>query len=110
MNQLTFISDRQKGLIYGVETVFQNTFHGYCVYHLSNNLLAATNDRGARSIFLAIAKAYTTFDFERMKNELKTHNLIAFQKVESFGAKEYWANALFAVEYIICILQIHQKV
>ena len=96
MNQLVFISDRQKGLIYGVETVFQNAFYGYCVYHLSNNLLAATNDRGAKSIFLATAKAYITFDFERRMNELKTHNLNAFQKVEGFGAKEHWANAFFS--------------
>ena len=95
MNQLTFISDRQKGLIYGVETVFPIALHGYCVYHLSNNLLATTNDRGAKSISLVVVKAYTTFDFERRMNELKTHNLIAFQKVESFRAKEHWANAFF---------------
>src|SRR5437667_9340176 len=36
-NVLTLLSDRQKGLIDGVENVFPNSPHGYCLRHLEAN-------------------------------------------------------------------------
>src|SRR5438552_16526521 len=36
-NILTLLSDRQKGLIDGVENVFPNSPHGYCLRHLEAN-------------------------------------------------------------------------
>jgi len=35
---LTILSDRQKGLIEGVEIVFPLAAHGYCLKHLERNL------------------------------------------------------------------------
>ena len=35
---LTILSDRQKGLIEGVETVFPHSPHGYCLRHLWDNM------------------------------------------------------------------------
>ncbi|OVA07406.1 zinc finger protein [Macleaya cordata] len=35
---LTFISDRQHEILVGVQNVFPNAHHGYCFWHLRNNL------------------------------------------------------------------------
>jgi hypothetical protein len=38
LNALTFLSDRQKGLIYAVNELFPLSAHGYCLKHLEKNL------------------------------------------------------------------------
>ena len=35
---LAMLSDRQKGLIEGVQQVFPNSPHGYCLQHLEENM------------------------------------------------------------------------
>jgi len=37
-NTLVFLSDRQKGLIEGVSTLFPSSPHGYCLRHLQENM------------------------------------------------------------------------
>ena len=42
-NALTILSDRQKGLLEGVENVFPLAAHGYCLKHLEHNLKSRHN-------------------------------------------------------------------
>ena len=62
-NVLTLLSDRQKGLIDGVENVFPNSPHGYCLRHLEANFHKQFKHPQFKSLLWQAARATTEATF-----------------------------------------------
>ena len=62
-NVLTLLSDRQKGLIDGVENVFPNSPHGYCLRHLEANFHKQFKHPQLKSLLWQAARATTEATF-----------------------------------------------
>ena len=56
---LTFISDRQKGLLDSIERAFPGSPHNYCVRHLYDNLHKQFKHPALRACLYRVAEAIT---------------------------------------------------
>ncbi|XP_030941692.1 uncharacterized protein LOC115966634 [Quercus lobata] len=63
--QLVFISDRQKGLIPAIETLFPTVEHRYCVKHIYNNFKVDHKGLELKDALWRCAAATTVREFER---------------------------------------------
>ena len=92
---LTFMSDRQKGLIEAVTEVFPNSYQRFCFRHMVKNL--RTRFRGVDHIVWAAARAYRESDFQRHMEELEQMDKKAanYMAVEPAGL---WARAYFSTK------------
>ncbi|XP_012837654.1 PREDICTED: uncharacterized protein LOC105958192 [Erythranthe guttata] len=86
---LTFLSDRNHGILRGVKEIFPDCGHIFCLFHLQNNLLhkcrgCPTNFReGIVAKFNACAYAPTKIEFHQKLNQLKEYGGV---KVDNFIA------------------------
>ena len=77
--KLIFLSDRQKELIDGVNTVFSNSPHGYYMRHLADNMRKARFMRKDLYILLWKAAWVSTIQkFDIAINELKKINAACY--------------------------------
>ncbi|KAG5224038.1 Mutator transposase [Salix suchowensis] len=64
MPRLTILSDRQKGIIDGVEANFPTAFHGFCMRHLSESFRKEFNNTMLVNLLWEAAHALTVIEFE----------------------------------------------
>ncbi|XP_023644446.1 uncharacterized protein LOC111832369 [Capsella rubella] len=67
--ELVFCSDRHQSLIMSISTVYPLSHHGYCIYHLSQNVKLScknVNRDLVATTFMQVAKAYTESEFEKL--------------------------------------------
>lgn len=98
---IVFISDRNHGILEGVQKVFPESMHAYCYNHLKSNLeyrcrgMAKKNRALVLKFFQRSAYAITKEVYE--ENIIKMKNVGGF-RVEAFlrdTPSEMWANAYF---------------
>ncbi|KAM6565206.1 hypothetical protein CsatB_025204 [Cannabis sativa] len=64
MPRLTILSDRQKGIVEGVEANFPAAFHGFCLNFLSDSFQKEFNDSMLINLLWQAAYALTVMEFE----------------------------------------------
>ncbi|XP_022749618.1 uncharacterized protein LOC111299020 isoform X2 [Durio zibethinus] len=104
-HSITFVSDRDKGLMKHVLEIFENSYHGYSIYYLMDsfiqNLKGPFHGEGRASLpgsFLAAAKAVRLDGFRMYTEQIKRVSSNAYDWVMQ-NEPEYWANAFFKGEH-----------
>ncbi|XP_075633372.1 uncharacterized protein LOC142605823 [Castanea sativa] len=69
---LVFISDRQKGLLPAMQTLFPTVEHRYCVKHIYNNFKVNHNGMELKSVLWRCAGTTSAREFEREMEHLKS--------------------------------------
>ncbi|KAF5749590.1 hypothetical protein HS088_TW04G01560 [Tripterygium wilfordii] len=102
---ITFVSDKEKGLMKSVLEVFDDAHHGYSMYHLlenfRKNLRGPFHGDGKGSLignFLAAAHAVRLDGFKISTKQIERVSPKAYDWVMQIEP-EYWTNALFKGEY-----------
>ncbi|XP_024200641.1 uncharacterized protein LOC112203983 [Rosa chinensis] len=83
--KITFISDRNKGLLEAVQKVFPDSDHAFCLFHLKQNVLKRYPSRMGKSYRNWIVKC-----FKRC-----AYGGGIMQKFLEDTPKEHWSNAFF---------------
>ncbi|KAL0217138.1 hypothetical protein RCL1_007621 [Eukaryota sp. TZLM3-RCL] len=91
---LTFISDRQKGLINGVKEIFRESSHAYCLRHLAENLLKFCKKKEAVDLLWTAAKQFTMEDFCQIMDRIRAISAQAYEFLEGVGF-HFWSRAHF---------------
>ncbi|KAE8669051.1 2-diacylglycerol 3-beta-galactosyltransferase family protein [Hibiscus syriacus] len=101
---LTFVSDRDKGLMKHVLEIFENAHHGYSIYYLMDsfiqNLKGPFHGEGRASLpgcFLAAAKAVRLGVFKMYTEQIKLVSPNAHDWIMQ-NEPECWVNAFFKGE------------
>ncbi|KNA21318.1 hypothetical protein SOVF_044030 [Spinacia oleracea] len=71
MPRLTILSDRQKGIVDGVEANFPTAFHGFCMRHLSESFRKEFNNTMLVNLFWEAARALTVIGYETKVLEIE---------------------------------------
>ncbi|XP_026396224.1 uncharacterized protein LOC113290849 [Papaver somniferum] len=91
---LTFISDRQKGLLEVVPAVFPNSYHRYCWRHLYNNFKQHFKGQKLYSLLWNAAKCYKKKHFYKHMEDMKKENPATVVYLEKAGF-ESWSRDFF---------------
>lgn len=101
---ITFVTDREKALKNSVLEVFENSHHGYSIYHLvenfKKNLKGPFHGDGKGSlpvIFVSAAHAVRIDAFKMYLEQIKRVSSNAYEWVLQ-SEPEHWTNALFKGE------------
>ncbi|GJW63266.1 transposase, MuDR, MULE transposase domain protein [Tanacetum coccineum] len=87
---LTIISDRHYAITLACNTVFPNSFHGYCCRHLMMNC-GMQSDK-YKELYWKTCKAYTVQDFDKLMTDIHAVRPDAHQKLVEAGV-EKWSRA-----------------
>lgn len=101
---ITFISDKDKGLMNSVLEVFENSYHGHSIYYLMDNFIRNLKGpflgEGRASLpgnMLAAARAIRPEGFKMFTEQIRRVSSSAYDWIME-NEPEYWANALFKGE------------
>ncbi|KAL7198669.1 hypothetical protein ACSBR2_021053 [Camellia fascicularis] len=94
MPRLTILSDRQKGIVEGVETNFPTAFHGFCMSHLSDSFRKEFNNTMLVNLFWEAANALTVIEFEAKVLEIQEISQEAAYWIRRVPPR-LWATAYF---------------
>ena len=92
---LTILSDRQKGLIEGVEIIFPLVAHGYCLKHLERNLKLKHNHLELIKLLWKAASARSMEDFEKHMSNFRKISEHVYTWLMNEAKPEYWAECYF---------------
>ncbi|XP_011017875.1 PREDICTED: uncharacterized protein LOC105121077 [Populus euphratica] len=102
---VTFVSDKEKGLMKSVLEIFENAHHGYSIYHLLENLRrnwkGPFHGDGKVSLpgsLVAAAHAVRLDGFRMHTEQIKRVSLKVYDWLMQIEP-EYWTNALFKGEH-----------
>jgi hypothetical protein len=70
-DSLVFLSDRQKGLVEGVESLFPESPHAFCLRHLQDNMHKKFPNGDLIDLLWEAARAKTEAEFERCMADMK---------------------------------------
>ncbi|GKB07120.1 mutator type transposase [Tanacetum coccineum] len=91
----TFISDRQKGLIQAIASVFPSAEHRYCVRHIHENMKSQFKGGVYKEMLWNAAKATSEGEFKKKMGELKSFNSDAYDWLMKIPL-EQWSRAHFS--------------
>ncbi|GKB83676.1 heat stress transcription factor B-4-like protein [Tanacetum coccineum] len=76
-SNFTFISDRQKGIILAIKTVYPSVEHRYCLRHIHENMKHGWHGQAYKDLLWRAASAANVRDFEkcRAKSDLLLNNI-----------------------------------
>ncbi|KAF7152145.1 hypothetical protein RHSIM_Rhsim01G0268100 [Rhododendron simsii] len=94
MPRLTILSDRQKGIVEGVEANFPTAFHGFCMRHLSESFRKEFNNTVLVNLLWESANALTVIDFEARVLEIEEISQEAAYWIRRVPPR-LWATAYF---------------
>lgn len=94
MPRLTILSDRQKGIVDGVEANFPTAFHGFCMRHLSESFRKEFNNSMLVNLLWEAAHALTVIDFEGKILEIEEISQDAAYWIRRIPPR-LWATAYF---------------
>ncbi|MCO5558981.1 hypothetical protein L7F22_012572 [Adiantum nelumboides] len=95
VNAITFVSDKQKGLLQAVELVFPGCEHAYCMRHLDANLKMKCNNGKFIRLFWVAAYASTTIDYDEAILCMKAINPAATEYLLFMSTPSHWATTHF---------------
>ncbi|KAK1583735.1 hypothetical protein Q3G72_026459 [Acer saccharum] len=94
MPKFTILSDRQKGIVEGVEANFPTAFHGFCMRHLSENFRKEFNNTLLVNLLWEAANALTVIEFEAKILEIEEISQDAAYWIRRIPPR-LWATAYF---------------
>ncbi|GJW75606.1 heat stress transcription factor B-4-like protein [Tanacetum coccineum] len=94
-SNFTFISDRQKGIIPAIKTVFPSAEHRYCLRHIHENMKQGWCGQAYKDLLWRAASATSVKEFEKCMLELKTMNPKAHEWLNKIPP-EHWARSHFS--------------
>lgn len=94
MPRLTILSDRQKGIVDGVEANFPTAFHGFCMRHLSESFRKEFNNTMLVNLLWEAAYALTVIEFEAKILEIEEISQEAAYWIRRIPPR-LWATAYF---------------
>eukprot|EP00257_Ricinus_communis_P017403 XP_015575833.1 uncharacterized protein LOC107261400 [Ricinus communis] len=94
MPKLTFLSERNKGTIDGVEAYFPTAFHGFCIYHLIDSFRKDFNNTILPNLLWEAANALTMLEFEQKMFMIEEMSKEAAYWIRSIDPR-LWAMAYF---------------
>lgn len=89
-NQLVFLSDRQKGLIDEVSTVFPTSRHGYCLRHLEKNFHKKFKNVELKKLLWKAALATEKENYDAALAGMMTINSKTVLWLEKHASSKYW--------------------
>ena len=92
---LTFISDRQKGLLDGVQLSFPNSPHGYYLRHLYENMYKEFKHPKLKGFLFKAARATTEKDFDQALKDIDTLHPRALDWLLNHAHPRHWAEYYF---------------
>jgi hypothetical protein len=96
VDSIVLLSDRQKGLVEGVERLFPESPHGFCLRHLQENMHKKFPHSDLINLLWAAARATTEADFKKSMADIKA---ISPACVEWLNDKsrdpKHWADLYF---------------
>ncbi|CAN7052813.1 uncharacterized protein LOC103853603 [Brassica rapa] len=97
LSGLVFLSDRNKGLIKAVHQVFPQATHGYCIWHLSQNVKGyVRNNRETCAFkFMECAHAYTEAEFLVLYDAFGRKYPRAAEYLDKSCEQKKWARCYF---------------
>ncbi|GJS58921.1 heat stress transcription factor B-4-like protein [Tanacetum coccineum] len=93
-SNFTFISDRQKGIIPAIKTVYPSAKHRYCLRNIHENMKQGWCGQAYKDLLWRAAYATNVKDFQNCMLELKTMNPKAHEWLNKIPA-EHWARSHF---------------
>ncbi|XP_056852005.1 protein FAR1-RELATED SEQUENCE 4-like [Raphanus sativus] len=95
--RLVFLSDRNKGLIKAVRLVFPQAAHGYCIWHLSQNVkgYVRNNKDTCAFKFMECAHAYTEAEFLALYDTFCMRYPSAAEYLKKSCEQKKWARCYF---------------
>lgn len=94
MPRLTILSDRQKGIVDGVEANFPTAFHGFCMRHLTESFRKEFNNTLLVNLLWDAAHALTVIEFEAKILEIEEISQDAAYWIRRIPPR-LWATAYF---------------
>lgn len=94
MPRLTILSDRQKGIVEGVEANFPTAFHGFCMHHLSESFRKEFNNTILVNLLWEAAHALTVIEYEAKILEIEEVSQDAAYWIRRIPPR-LWATAYF---------------
>ncbi|KAK2970220.1 hypothetical protein RJ640_021656 [Escallonia rubra] len=98
---ITFVTDRRMELRESIFNIFEDSFHGYCLHHLTeelaNDLMGTHTQEFVRVIlahFFDAAYASTIEEYTKCLESIRNISSEAYQWLLQ-SQPQYWANALF---------------
>ncbi|GJT53549.1 mutator type transposase [Tanacetum coccineum] len=83
-SNFTFITDRQKGLLPTIKTLFPAAEHKYCVRHINQNMNLQWKGRVFKDLLWRDATSTTTVYFDKAMDELKAYNIKAYEWLKKY--------------------------
>ncbi|XP_048605191.1 uncharacterized protein LOC125582489 [Brassica napus] len=99
--QLVFCTDRNQSIIKKVHEVYPIAIHGYCDYHLSNNVSIAcssVNKKGVAKKFRKTAGMYIEIEFRKCYNDFRSMYPQAADYLDDSVHETKWARCKFPGE------------
>ncbi|KAK1409653.1 hypothetical protein QVD17_36182 [Tagetes erecta] len=93
-SNFTFITDRQKGLLPSLETVFPNAEHRFCVRHIHENMKSQWRGQQFKDMLWRAATATTIPQFNKRMEEIKKQDSSLHTWLSQIPAKS-WARSHF---------------
>ena len=92
---LTFVSDRQKGLLEALATVFPQSPSGYCLRHLYENMWKEFKHPELKTFLWEAARAITEEDFRKALSGIEGISKKALEWLLNHASPEHWAELYF---------------
>src|SRR5579859_90166 len=92
---LSFVSDRQKGLLEAIELVFPGSPHGYCLRHLYENLHKQFKHPALRGFLYEAARAITEEEYNKAIDQMRGINSDAVDWLLEHAPREHWCEQYF---------------
>ncbi|CAL5353687.1 unnamed protein product [Camellia sinensis] len=94
MPRLTILSNRQRGIVEGVEANFPTAFHGFCMQHLSDSFRKEFNNTMLVNLLGEAANVLTVIEFEAKVLEIEEISQEAAYWIRRVPPR-LWATAYF---------------
>ena len=94
-DRLVFLSDRQKGLLEGVERIFPNSHHGFCMKHLEENFHKKFKNVELKPLLWQAARALTKEEFDTALENMTKINPRTVPWLYEHANPAHWAELYF---------------
>lgn len=94
-DELVFLSDRQKGLIEGVDRLFPHSPHAYCLRHLEDNMHKQFKHPDLKKLLWKAARATTETGFNKCLQDMRLINPDCVDWLLATAKPEHWADLYF---------------